>query len=623
MFYGVEEVNQLIGKIRIEKQISQSALGEGICSGQQISKIESGKASPNFFLAEILMQRLGRTLDKFEIVLSLDEYEEIEARDDLIDELRQGRLAEAEERLKRLCGGAAADYPIRRMIQLKFWGILELEKGQYRNAEKYLEEAVQTTLGCTGQIILEGRLLAESELETLILYAQALWFVGKAIQARDLLEKLSGYVQTNIDDQEVLARFQAKIAVVLGGICNEAGEYSACAKSCGEALELLRDNDLAQCMPSLLALLVEAYKQTGRQEESLRMSCWRKTLEQVYRHFGLDVSIIDKLYFNACISQYYLIGEIIREERRAHGWSQEDLIAGIYQESATLSRVENGQLPDKRKMRQLLSRLGLSRRRYEGEVITADYHMLELNREAVKLCCRHETEKVEWIMERMRKRLDMSIPENRQFVGREELVKRFRKGEFTPEETYRKADELLQMTYREGTERVPFSNEVRLINTKCMCLQYMGRINEAVSVYKKILERFKKSRVRLKYHFRTVGLIMNNMTLYLAHSDDIEEVEIWSGERIQQQLLNGKVNTIHYALSNFVGLEEYRAEKKAGVDVDFTSHEADVMYGGVRKKCLQYVDWAYYITDIFKQYVMQDLFVKFEKENLGADIKRI
>ncbi len=144
MFYGVEEVNQLIGKIRIEKQISQSALGEGICSGQQISKIESGKASPNFFLAEILMQRLGRTLDKFEIVLSLDEYEEIEARDDLIDELRQGRLAEAEERLKRLCGGAAADYPIRRMIQLKFWGILELEKGQYRNAEKYLEEAVQT-----------------------------------------------------------------------------------------------------------------------------------------------------------------------------------------------------------------------------------------------------------------------------------------------------------------------------------------------------------------------------------------------------------------------------------------------------------------------------------------------
>ncbi len=349
---------------------------------------------------------------------------------------------------------------------------------------------------------------------------------------------------------------------------------------------------------------------------------WRETLEQVYRHFGLESSIIDKLYFNACVSQYYLVGEMIREERRARGWSQEELIEGIYQEPATLSRVENGQMPDRGHLQQMLDKLSIGRQRYEGIVFTADYHVLELNAEIEKLMCRHEEEKAAQITKQLREYVDMSVPKNRQRVEELEICTRLRKGELSPEEAYQKAEELLCLTYREGTARVPFRNELRLLNIESMCLKRMGRKKEAVSLQKRLIECFEKSRVQTKYHYRSVGLILDNMSLYLFHFGNIEESEEQSRKNGIYQLLNGKISAFHYVLSNFIGIEEDRAEKKAGGMVDFTSPEADRLYDGVRKKCLQYVNWAYHITDIFKQYNIQKLFVKFEKENLGADTKR-
>lgn len=621
MVHRLEQIHYLIGSVRKERHISQQVLGRGICSVQQVSKIENGDMSPDFFLTEIFLQRLGISPDKFEIVLSLEEYEEIEARDDIIDDLRLGRLAEAERLLERFCRDAGEDQPIRRMNRFKFLGVLALERGEYDAAERNLEEAVRLTVGQTDRIILKDRLLAAIELETLILYAQALRMCGKVSRAEELLEKISGYVREWITDSGERGRFLSKIAVVLGGIYREAEEYGACAELCEEALELLRDNDQAQCMLSLLGLLEEAYERTGRREKAEKMARWRETIDQLYTYFGLDASAVDKLYFSVCVSQYYLIGEIIREERRALGLSQEELIEGIYQEPATLSRVENGQRPDRRKLVQIMERLGMSGCRYVGAVATDDYCVLEMNAEIEKLLSRREMEKAAQSIERMRGHVDISIPENRQRLEGLELACQLQAGRPEPEETYRRAEELLRLTYREETGRVPFRKELNLINAMCVSLWRMGRRQEAISEYKRVWERFEQSRVRAKYHFPSERLMLDNMSLYLCHSGNMGEAEEWSVRSAVQQLLNGRLNKIHYALSNLVGIEEDKAELAAGGPVDFTSPEADSLYGGAREKCLRYMGWAVDITDIFKQKLMRARFMEFGKRNLGADFK--
>ena len=245
-----------------------------------------------------------------------------------------------------------------------------------------------------------------------------------------------------------------------------------------------------------------------------------------------------------------------------------------------------------------------------------------MNAEIEKLLCRHEEEKAALAAEQMRRYVDMSIPENRQRVEGVEIRERLRAGRLRPEEACHSTETLLRLTYREGTERVPFWNELRLINDICKYLRCMGQKEKAISEYKEVLGRFEKSRVQAKYHFLSEGLILDNMILYMFHSGNIDEVEEWSVKRAIQQLLNGKINTVHYVLSNFVGIEESCAEKEAGGPIDFTSSEADFRYSGVREKCLQYMEWAICITDIFKQYFIRSHFIEFEKENLGADRTR-
>lgn len=619
MIREVGAIHFLVSRVRKDKHIRQQELGRGICSGQQISKIEKGEALPDFLLMELLLQRLGTGMDKFEIALSLEEYEEVEARDDILDDLRSGRLEAAEQKLDKFCRNAGPDQPVRRMNRARLLGVLALERKEYEAAEGYLEEAVRLTMGQTGQIDPGEGLLAGIEVENLILYAQALRARHKSARAGELLQRILDYVRKRIIDSVERAKLQAKTAVVLGRVCLEAGEYIACETLCEEALELLRDNDMVLCMPSLFELLLEVYAKSGQQEKAERIDCWKKTLEQVYAHFELKVSVIDKLYFNPCTSQYYLIGEIIREERKARGMSQEELLEGIYQEPATLSRVENGQMPDRKKLRRLMRRLEMSGWRYASAVATEDYRVLEMNDEIEQLLCRHEHEKAAWMSEQVKKYVDLSVPENRQRVEGLEIKSRFRRGELKPEEAYRRTEELLRLTYHKKTERAPFRNELRLLNDMCTYLRRMGQREEAISEYQKVLGRFEKSRVQLKYHFLSVELILDNMThqmVYFGYTADTEE---WSGKSARQQLFNGKINTIHYAFNNLIGVEEDKAEKKAGESLSFTSGEVDILYDNVRKKCLQYVEWVVHITDIFKQQYIRTLFMKFAKENLGVD----
>lgn len=583
MIREVGAIHFLVSRVRRDKHISQQELGRGICSGQQISKIEKGEAVPDFLLMELLLQRLGTSIGKFEIALSLEEYKEVEARDDILDDLRSGRLEEAEQKLDMFCQDAGADQPVRQMTRARLLGVLALERTEYEAAEGYLEEAVRLTMGKSGAADPGEGLLAGIELENLILYGQALWLGRRSARAGELLQRVLDYIKKRIIDSVEKAKLQAKTAVVLGSICLEAGEYTACGVLCEEALEQLRDNDMVLCMPSLFALLLEVYAKAGEREKAERITCWKETLEQVYVHFGMKASVIDKLYFNPCTSQYYLIGEIIREERKARGMSQEELLEGIYQEPATLSRVENGQMPDRKKLRRLMERLGMSGWRYAGAVATEDYRVLEMNDEIEQLLCRHEHEKASWETEQMKRYVDLSVPENRQRVEGLDVKNRFRKGELKPEEAYDRAEKLLRLTYHNKTERAPFRNELRLLNDMCTYLWRMGQQKEAIFKYQKLFGRFEKSSVHSQYHFLSEALIMDNMTLYMVHSDDLEQAEEWSVKNAKGQLFNGKINTIHYVFNNLIGVEEGRAEKQAGGSVDFTSGEADILYGDVRK----------------------------------------
>jgi len=592
------EINLLIGKIRKNKKVRQDVLAMGICSEQLISKIEKGKVTPEFFLSEVLMQRLGKTLDKMEIILSLDEYEEIEERDNIIDDLRRGRLEEAERRLKCFCVDAVAEkQPMREMNRCRLQGVLAYEKGDYAGAKEYLRYAASLSMGEIGQIDFESRLLADIELETLILYAQVQLALGERPEAWKLLEEVSAYVQKKVTDEEELVKFKPKIAVLLGDIYNQAGEYDRCIELCEEAMELLRNQGLVQCMTVLIRLLLEAYGMSGQPGRGKVLAVWKEILELVYKHFGLDVEMVNKLYFNCCISQYYLVGEIIREERKAQGMSQGQLIEGIYQNPETLSRIENGKMPDSKKLQMLFERLGIEKYRYTGMVITDEYSVLELDTEMGILLCRREYDKAMQKLEELKEKLDMSILENRQLVDCFAISQRYREKKISAGEVIRQAFELLRLTYHAKSERVPFGSEALLMNQICNHMTYMRRFDEAIAMQKQVINLYEKSRVNNRYHYRKIFLFIDNMSRSMEYIKYYEEAEYWSKYGITDYLLNGKGNKIHLLLGNLIGITEER---------------------NMKELCETYTKWTYYFTDIYKQYNDQKYCKKYVKEHFDT-----
>lgn len=602
-----EDIVLLLKKIRKEKKVAQEALSKGICSPQQISKLEQGKVVPDFFLLEILLQRLGKTPDKLEVVLSGDEFDEIMARDDIIDHLRCGRIEEAEKGLELFRHAMESGFEgepasiVRRMNGYRIQGIFALETENYPEAEKNLCLAAEMSMGKISEINFERDLLSEIELESLILLAQVWQKLGKTENAETLLKQVNGYIRKKISDEEQLVKFLPKIAVVYADICESAGEPEANVPLCKEAAELLRKHGMLQNMTLLLTYLAEDCERKKQEKNAKKYLVWKDAIEQVYNNFGLDVSMVNKLYFNSCVGQYYLTGELIREERLSQGFSQESLIEEIYNNPESLSRLESGRKPDRKKQQLLMEKLGLQRKCYNGRVITNDYDLLELYSEVSIAIARKEYMEAMWGLKQLRRRLDMSIAENRQIVECFETVYKYRKEGMTKEKALQEVENLLKLTYPEGSERVPFEGEALLLNQMGALLGQTERCDDAIALYQKVIARYENSHVPLKYHFRSAYLLAENMSRYMAHMGYGAEAVRWSEMTLTADLSNGKGNTVHVALGNLTG--------------QLMKEEDN------RTLCETYVKWAYYFTDIFRQYHDQKYLNKYEKEHFDKNVE--
>ena len=60
---------RLIRNIRDLQNISREELSRGICSVKALEKYESGEREPEKLVADALLQRLKKSMDKFEILL--------------------------------------------------------------------------------------------------------------------------------------------------------------------------------------------------------------------------------------------------------------------------------------------------------------------------------------------------------------------------------------------------------------------------------------------------------------------------------------------------------------------------------------------------------------------------
>ena len=136
----------VIAKLRSERCYSRKKVCLGLCSTQMLAKIENDEVDTDKLLLDQIIQRLGKSTDNLEIILSDEEYERIVMREDLEQAIWKKETddfcALLEEYKKAMPKNNAQTMFVKRM---EAYSSFKLEC-DYELAKKLIKEAIELTL---------------------------------------------------------------------------------------------------------------------------------------------------------------------------------------------------------------------------------------------------------------------------------------------------------------------------------------------------------------------------------------------------------------------------------------------------------------------------------------------
>ena len=595
-----EGIGRLLGELRKDAGISQNKLCSGVCSRQKLSCIENEESIPDIMLLEILFQRLGKSPEKLEIILSCEEYERIEQRDRIENAIRFGSLTDAEKELADYMKKYEGEGGISRIYGYRIHGIVSYERGLYENAQSILYSAVTESIPKQSWRKMERYLLSTFEMENFILLMQVWIKLGKVQEAKEVLEQLHRYAKNHIEDEEEIVKVQSKTASLLGDIYNKERMYQKCIDICEPVFELERELYMIQAMSLLMDNLITAYTHIGNLQKVNRLCIWRKTLESIFASQGLHISVVNGMYFNACTRQYFLDGELIRGERHRKRMTQEQLCEGIYEYPGSLSKVENGkESPNRVKFGKLMEKLGVNKARYNAYLATYEYAVMEIDARIEKMISRNDFNGAKKEIERLERHLDLDELENVQLLQRRKNMLLEQDTVMTSEQVKTEAENMLALTFEFRDNkmlRVPFRNEAYLYNQICLMLWKMKEKEKCVEEYARMVQCFMQSRVNVKYHFRSLVLLLLNMSDRMERIGNSAEAVYWTKFALTEVLKNGKGTMIESFLANLV-CDEHKKGSELSQDL---------------------AKLTFHCSDLFKRYPFQKVTQKYIYDNFDV-----
>lgn len=190
--------------------------------------------------------------------------------------------------------------------------------------------------------------------------------------------------------------------------------------------------------------------------------------------------------------------DLLKDIRKAKGWSQEQFSSDVCARE-TISCIENGRTPNHKMLRKLLEKRGVTWKNYYGYVEAEDFKTYRMVQEYLELA--HNNEKdAERLLKEIKKRLDVSIPVNQQFLEGSGLLRRVQKEGMNPQILLEDLERCLRLTmpeYDGMLHRIPYREEVKLLYGIIECMKRLNYREEAESLQlnltKKLGKRLKVS----------------------------------------------------------------------------------------------------------------------------------
>lgn len=223
---------------------------------------------------------------------------------------------------------------------------------------------------------------------------------------------------------------------------------------------------------------------------------------------------------------------------------------------------------------------------------------MELKRSIDGLLMRRDYQQAKEATERLKKVLNMKIPENQMVVSLYEILTAKSLGEVTSAEAFEQLRKLSEgfMQFEEKTfSHIPMRNEVLVVNNICITLCRIGRRDEAVDLYRITLEKIKSSKVDVKYRYRSYQLLCNN---YIHERQDKDIVDAL--KELQLEFLCGKAMELPFCINNIL-----QALNRNNI---------------ARNECDEWTKAAYYILDLYYFDEDKKLYKDFLEKNRGVKV---
>lgn len=190
-------IGKAIYHYREKHKLSQAQVCEGICTEMTLSRIETGERECDFFLMSILMERLGKTVSRFEFFLNDEDYDYYILRENIEKAIEMGHPELAKQYVEEYRKDVSITYVVQEQFLL-YYDALMMKK--QNKSKQDIVDCLYHAINLTRPDFMEKEkgLRLYSRLEIKIIY-ELLYYESFAY---DVMEGLFHFVDEMYDEEE-------------------------------------------------------------------------------------------------------------------------------------------------------------------------------------------------------------------------------------------------------------------------------------------------------------------------------------------------------------------------------------------------------------------------------------
>lgn len=558
-------VGMMIKETMVEKNISLSTLGRGLCNKSDLSRYLNGTRRIDRLLLTVFLQRVGKSPAKFSLLLSEEEYIYFEWKHKICIAQMDSDWLQIEQLLKE---GEPTDCLFNEVLQKQYAQIMQsiVAEKVYGDREKsvhLLQDAINITVPEFHKGLKSDTLLGTQEICAILLWQN---LQPNKRKSRIILKELVLYLEMHYQDVQELVKVYPKVVAQYLILLQQEKSYEMCLILSEKVINLMIKTGYANDMERFLQIYIEAAEMLGVEEKLIKRKKQLQAWQELMADIGCEEKDVeDELFLLDVWQEVELLNEAILISRQEHHYSQESLSQNIC-EPETISRIEGGKnAPRPSIYKKIAQRLELPEEYYYTTIETDDFEALEQYVLVESLVMRQQWEELEVELFTLGNMLDMSNKWNKQYVEGKQYGINRRKGIILLEERLGHLTRLLQISMPDIVEgswtcddfwRHFFrKSEMSLLIQVADTLADLKRYEEEIELLERMYQYYKERKVNYDLHYRTVLLVVARLSSAYLKNKEYGKVLFYVNEGIRismvsgnKILLGGLINNKAYAL---------------------------------------------------------------------------